>query len=385
MNVVDMRSNQSALTERPVENVSVGLTTIQGFELAQRAAKLLASSSLVPERYRGNLADCVVALNMAQRMGSDPLMTMQHLYVVHGTPAWSAQMLISVWNQCGRYTSIRYQFSGEQGSDNWGCRAASMERETKEVIEGALITIGMAKAEGWYGKKGSKWQTMPEQMLRYRAAAWLVRAYAPELAMGFQTVEEVHDVYDATPGRDGSFSVSDLRKEPGDSGLKAAFDAVDSEDHGQEQEPVSWPQKIDGRWKDSRGVAFDRRIHGMSSGNVPSVTKAGVFAKRRGCDESLHAQVEREALNSLQQAVGNAHSEKDPEDAAAEAPDTENTGFSPSDIALAIRRCTLPDDCDDVEDMLRDSDADQEVMLNLTQALEERRSRIANIDIGGAA
>lgn len=384
MNIVDMKSKKEiAPSEQQTENVSVGLTTIKGFELAQRAAKLLASSSLVPERYRGNLADCVVALNMAQRMGSDPLMTMQHLYVVHGTPAWSAQMLISVWNQCGRYTSIRYQFEGEQGKDHWGCRAASIERETKEVIEGALITIGMAKSEGWYGKKGSKWQTMPEQMLRYRAAAWLVRAYAPELAMGFQTVEEVHDVYDAVPGRDGAFSVSDLRKEPDDSGLSAAFDAVDPEDQGQGQgqEPESWPREDNGRWIDSRGVAFDGRVHGMSAGHVPSVTKLGVFAKRRGCDESLHAQVEREALDAL----GNAHSEKAPEDDAAEAPDTENTGFSPSDIALAIRRCTLIDDCDDVEDMLRDSDADQEIRLNLTQALEERRARISNIDIGGAA
>ena len=224
MNIVDMKNQQHQMIEAPAQNVSVGLTTIQGFELAQRAAKLLSSSSLVPERYRGNLADCVVALNMAQRMGSDPLMTMQNLYVVHGTPAWSAQMLISVWNQSGRYTSIRYEFTGEQGTDSWGCRAVSTERETGERIEGALITIGTAKSEGWYGKKGSKWQTMTEQMLRYRAAAWLVRAYAPELAMGFQTVEEVHDVYDATPGRDGAFAVSDLREEPG---LAEAFEETE--------------------------------------------------------------------------------------------------------------------------------------------------------------
>lgn len=211
LNIVDMK--EQALTTAPARNVSVGLTTIAGFELAQRAAKLLSTSTLVPERYRGNLPDCVVALNMAQRMGSDPLMTMQNLYVVHGTPAWSAQMLISVWNQCGRYTSIRYVFEGKKGSDEWGCRAVSMERETKEKIEGALVSIATAKAEGWYNRKGSKWQTMPEQMLRYRAAAWLVRANAPELAMGFQTVDEVKDVYEAERDTDGTFSVAEARGE----------------------------------------------------------------------------------------------------------------------------------------------------------------------------
>ncbi len=210
------RMKQSGSEIAQMENAAVSMMTLQGFELAQRAAKLLASSTLVPERYQGNIANCVVALNMAQRMGADPLMTMQNLYVVHGTPAWSAQMLISAWNQCGRYTSIIYEFSGEPGTDDWGCRAISTERETKERIVGAQVTIKMAKAEGWYGKKGSKWQSMPEQMLRYRSAAWLVRAYAPELGMGFQTVDEVHDVFDATPQRDGSFSVHDLKEDADD-------------------------------------------------------------------------------------------------------------------------------------------------------------------------
>lgn len=365
MNIVDLK-NRTEIAERQ-DNATVGLTTLQGFELAQRAAKLLASSSLVPERYRGNIADCVVALNMAQRMGSDPLMTMQNLYVVHGTPAWSAQMMISVWNQSGKYTSIHYTFSGEEGRDDWGCRAVSTERDTGEPIEGALITIGMAKAEGWYQRKGSKWPTMPEQMLRYRAAAWLVRAHAPELAMGFQTVEEAHDVYDATPGRDGSFSVSDLRGEPESSGLTAAFDAVDPvapSDQAENQEAPSWPQKVDGKWRDSRGVVFDRRVHGMSD-KAPAVTKAGVFAKRRGCDESLHSKIEREALQA-------AEAQEDPA----------GQDFSPSDIALAIRRCTLADDCDDVEDMLRDCDADPEIVRNLEKELAERRERIADIGFG---
>jgi hypothetical protein len=48
----------------------------------------------------------------------------------------------------------------------------------------------MAKAEGWYNKAGSKWKTMPELMLMYRAAAFFARLYTPDLTMGFKTAEE---------------------------------------------------------------------------------------------------------------------------------------------------------------------------------------------------
>lgn len=174
---------------------NLSLFSAQGFELVQRMAKAFSSSSLVPKHYQGpsGLGNCIIALNMAQRIGSDPLMTMQNLYVVHGTPAWSAQFLIATFNTCGRFSSIHYKWQGKEGSDDWGCRAIATEKETGEVLEGSLITIALAKAEGWHGKQGSKWKTMPEQMLKYRAAAWFVRAYAPEIAMGLHCVEEIED------------------------------------------------------------------------------------------------------------------------------------------------------------------------------------------------
>ena len=67
------------------------------------------------------------------------------------------------------------------------------EKSTGDSLVGTLVTIAMAKAEGWYSKTGSKWKTMPEQMLKYRAASWLVRAYAPEIAMGLHCADEIED------------------------------------------------------------------------------------------------------------------------------------------------------------------------------------------------
>jgi hypothetical protein len=199
---------------RPGDNaVSVGLVDGQSFALAQRIATMLANSTLVPKHYQGNMGNCVIALNMANRIGADPLMVMQNLYVVHGNPSWSAQFLIACFNKCGRFSSLRYEFGGKEGEDSWSCRAWAVEKESGERLDGTVVSVGMAKKEGWYGKTGSKWQTMPQQMLMYRAASWFVRAYAPEIAMGLHTSDEIRDTYDMEPAEDGAFTVGQLRQE----------------------------------------------------------------------------------------------------------------------------------------------------------------------------
>jgi hypothetical protein len=166
------------------------------FELIQRVAVMFSQSPLVPKEYQGKsgVGSCVIAMNMASRMKADPIMVMQNLYIVHGRPGWSSQFLIACFNQTGRFEPIRYEFNGSEGKDTWGCTAISKDLATGEELRGPKITIAIAKKEGWYSKNGSKWQSIPELMLRYRSAAWLVRTIAPELAMGLQTAEEVADV-----------------------------------------------------------------------------------------------------------------------------------------------------------------------------------------------
>jgi hypothetical protein len=190
-----------------LDTFGVGFGSSDAFALLQRGGQLLAASSLVPKEYQGNLPNCVIALNMAVRMGADPLMVMQNLYIVHGKPGWSAQFLIATFNQNGRFTALRYETVGTPGTDDRGCRAWAIEKKTGERLTGSLVTIDLAKREGWFARSGSKWQTMPEQMLMYRAATFFIRAYAPELAMGLHTVEELHDVVETEQTRPGHYEV----------------------------------------------------------------------------------------------------------------------------------------------------------------------------------
>ena len=167
---------------------------IQAFEDAQRIAKALASSTLIPTQFQGQqgFANCLVALEIANRMNISPFLAMQHLHVIHGRPSWSSSFIIAMVNGSGRFTPLRFEMSGE--GESLACYAVATDVKSEQELKGPTITIAMAKKEGWFSKNGSKWQTMPELMIRYRAAAFWGRLYASDLLLGIQSQEEVVDV-----------------------------------------------------------------------------------------------------------------------------------------------------------------------------------------------
>lgn len=198
----------------PVKNVAVGFSTAEGFDLIQRQAKVLASSALVPKEYQGNIANCIIGLEIANRMNASPLAVLQNLYIVHGKPGWSSTFIIAAINSTGKFSPLRffltdpekpkevtatiYEFGKpktvKETIANQTCTAWVIETATGERLESPPVSLEMAVKEGWYSKNGSKWQTMPLLMLRYRAAAFFGRLYAPEVLMGMPTVEEAQDI-----------------------------------------------------------------------------------------------------------------------------------------------------------------------------------------------
>lgn len=217
-------------------NTTVGFFDLESFELTQRMATLLSKSSLVPahfryatEKYNSKINEkelvhnpeaipnCAIALNMASRLKADPIMVMQNLYIIEGRPSWSSQWIIACINKSGRFTPLQFKIEDLGDKDieyqevawvnrqkqtttkkttirNLQCIAFAKDIATDEIVESAPVSMELAVKEGWYGKNGSKWQTMPEMMLRYRAASFFGRIYAPDLLMGFTTVEESEDL-----------------------------------------------------------------------------------------------------------------------------------------------------------------------------------------------
>ena len=248
------QSRQLAAANQPPGAVAttMGFSDLASFEFLQRAAKLFSSSSMVPTAYQAMvtkgygdsqttepnpsaLSNCVVALDMAQRMNANPLMIMQNLHIIEGRPSWSSQFIIAAINGCGKFSPLRFDvewldemdatystFEWVEGRKqerkhtirirNARCVAWALEKATGERLESAPVTMEMAVAEGWYGKNGSKWRSMPDLMLRYRSAAFFGRIYAPELLMGLPAAEELHDVIDVRQGPDGTYT-ADLNGE----------------------------------------------------------------------------------------------------------------------------------------------------------------------------
>lgn len=163
----------------------------QAFELVQRQAMMLSKSTLVPKDFAGNVANCAIALNVAKRTRLDPLMVCQNLAIIHGRPSWSATALIGMINASGKFSPLRFVFDSDE-APTW-CYAVARDMATGEELKGERITLEMAKREGWSTKNGSKWLTMPGQMLRYRAASFWSRAYASDMSLGMYTQDEVRD------------------------------------------------------------------------------------------------------------------------------------------------------------------------------------------------
>lgn len=170
-----------------------------GFVAAQRMAAALSNSNMVPKEYQGNIANCLIALELSARLNASVFMVMQHLNIIHGRPSFSAQFMIAAINASGRFDPLRYEEVGKPGTDEYGFRAYATDKLSGEVLVGDAVTWGTVKAEGWLSRQGSKWKSIPGQMFRYRAAAFWLRVYAPETLMGLPPSDEVEDFVSDEP------------------------------------------------------------------------------------------------------------------------------------------------------------------------------------------
>lgn len=191
---VETTVTETSLTMPTMQPTAVTMwSDVELFKTTQRMAQLLLASNIIPQNYRDKLPDCVIAIDMANRLGVSPLVIMQNSQIVQGNFSWKGTACKAMIDGCGKYKKSRYVEVGERNTDSWGYYLEAEEKDGT-VVKGVTVDIAMAKAEGWYNKTGSKWKTMPELMLKYRAAAFFFRTECASLAMGFLTAEEQEDI-----------------------------------------------------------------------------------------------------------------------------------------------------------------------------------------------
>jgi hypothetical protein len=176
-----------------MSNIALKNTAMHGIEVMEKAykfAEIMAKSDIIPSHYREKPANVFIAVQSGLRMNIDPMLVMQNTFVVGGKLGMGSAFAISLANQSGLFDAgIRYRIEGE--GDSLRVTAYTNLKKTGEEIS---YTIGMkeAKAENW--TKNPKYRTLPELMLRYRAATLLIRTHAPEVLNGMQMAEELKDV-----------------------------------------------------------------------------------------------------------------------------------------------------------------------------------------------
>lgn len=176
---------------------------IQKFELAQRVCTMLSKSTMVPDQFKGNVGNCMIALNLASRTNLDVFMVMQKIYIIHGKPGIEGQLAIALINRSGKFSPLKFDIKGEGKTLECRCYATSLK--TGEECE-QIVTWEMVEKEGWDKKKGSKWISLPRLMMQYRSATFFGRVFCPEALLGMMVDDELNDIYNEKAMENSSLS-----------------------------------------------------------------------------------------------------------------------------------------------------------------------------------
>ena len=193
-NVQNEESTELTVVEPKVlPQVATMWNNTRMFNMSYKVAGFLSQSDLIPQAYKGNVGNCLIAIDISNRMGLSPMAVMQNSQVVRGKFSWTGSACKAMIDGCGRFRKPTvYREVGTIGTDSWGFY---LEGEDKygNIVKGVTVTVGMSKAEGWYNQN-PKWKSMTELMLKYRSAAFFMRTECAGLAMGFLTSEENEDI-----------------------------------------------------------------------------------------------------------------------------------------------------------------------------------------------
>jgi len=269
----------SALTT--IENRQQALELeVKAFELEQRRAGALAKSAFFPDTLKNDIASAVIVYDLANRMDISVMEVAQSIYIIYGRPSFSTSFLVARLNQSGM---IRGSLKTIISDDLQTCKCSAIDAETGEENIGMTVTMKMAKAEGWIDKKGSKWVTMPELMLRKRAQSFFIKEFYPQVMFGLQTSEEAGDDSKVTtvealpsaPQVDLNAMMRAPKVEPKQEPIKEA-EVIEPESSGLE------------KFFNGRGMTDDEKTNFTKWANITDETVEGFLALGQGrCEQIL--------------------------------------------------------------------------------------------------
>lgn len=159
---------------------------------AMKMSDLLASSTMVPNDFRGKPANVLVAITWGKEIGLGAMQALQGIAVINGRPSLWGDAALALVRGHPACASVREGTEGEGDARHGWCEV--MRRG--EQPQRRTFSVADAKRAGLWGKSGP-WQQYPDRMLQLRARGFAIRDVFPDALRGVILAEEAQDEPDA--------------------------------------------------------------------------------------------------------------------------------------------------------------------------------------------
>lgn len=147
-----------------------------------RYAGALAESGLIPQAFRKQPANVLVAIEYGHALGIAPIVALSEINVISGTPSLSASLMAALARQAGHKVRVT--------GDATSATCTIVRSDDPDFEHSATWDKKKAQDAGLWGK--GHWSKDPATMLRWRAISECVRFACSEVLGGLKyTPEEV--------------------------------------------------------------------------------------------------------------------------------------------------------------------------------------------------
>lgn len=157
-------------------------------------ANTVAGGNLLPDSYRNNPANVVIAVNLGQSMGLSPAESLYRINVIKGKPTASAELIAAQVRKAGHKLRI------EKDEKNLSVTATVVRCDDPDYPISVTRDAAWAQRMKLSGKEN--YQKQPMTMLTWRAITAAAREACPEALYGVAyTPDEMHDFDRPEPRR----------------------------------------------------------------------------------------------------------------------------------------------------------------------------------------
>lgn len=149
-------------------------------------AEILSQANMIPDKFKGNPANVLVAQELAQSMGESTWVTMSELYFVGNVPTFSAKYMRT------RVRAAKHILRESFDPETMTATCTIIRHDDPDFEHTIRWDKAKAEAHGLWGK--GHWKKNPELMLKNRAVSECVREACNEVMGGVDyTREEVEN------------------------------------------------------------------------------------------------------------------------------------------------------------------------------------------------